>query len=230
MGTSGTSAIELTLSSTPSTCDLDVDTTQFSGTTRQRFTDILASLPPRSQAKVLRGVLERFPVDAAGRPPTSEDARVEILQWIARLERAGVPNSTPHITSEVVQRALADAEHLLSARDATSAVDRVHTALHGYVLAACDQAGIGYKPDSSMTALFRALRLQHPALHQLGPRQQDIEKVLNACANILDAMSPVRNKASVAHPNAALLADAEARLVINVGRTLLSYLDAKLAQ
>ena len=52
--------------------------------------------------------------------------------------------------------------------------------------------------------------------------------MLNACSAILDAMLPVRNRASVAHPNAELLGEVEARLVINVGRTLLSYLDAKL--
>jgi len=41
------------------------------------------------------------------------------------------------------------------------------------------------------------------------------------------ALLPVRNRASVAHPNAELLGEPEARLVINVGRTLLDYLDAK---
>jgi hypothetical protein len=69
----------------------------------------------------------------------------------------------------------------------------------------------------------------HPKLSDLGPRSQDIRTVLNACASILDAMLPVRNQASVAHPNAELLGEAEARLVINVGRTLLHYLDAKLS-
>jgi hypothetical protein len=34
---------------------------------------------------------------------------------------------------------------------------------------------------------------------------------------------------SIAHPNAALLGEPEARLVINVGRTVLNYLDAKLS-
>ena len=79
-----------------------------------------------------------------------------------------------------------------------------------------------------MVAVFKKVRACHPAFADLGPRAQDIEKVLNACSAILDAMLPVRNRASVAHPNAELLGEVEARLVINVGRTLLSYLDAKL--
>jgi abortive infection Abi-like protein len=53
--------------------------------------------------------------------------------------------------------------------------------------------------------------------------------VLNACSSILDALNPVRNRASVAHPNEELLGRDEAQLVINVGRSLLSYLDGKLA-
>jgi hypothetical protein len=43
-------------------------------------------------------------------------------------------------------------------------------------------------------------------------------------------LNPVRNNASVAHPNEQLLGRDEALLVINVGRTLLSYLDAKVAE
>jgi len=39
----------------------------------------------------------------------------------------------------------------------------------------------------------------------------------------------VRNNASVAHPNDELLGRDEAQLVINVGRSLLLYLDAKIA-
>lgn len=40
--------------------------------------------------------------------------------------------------------------------------------------------------------------------------------------------NPVRNRASVAHPNSALLAVDEAMLVVNIARTLLAYFDGKL--
>jgi len=80
-----------------------------------------------------------------------------------------------------------------------------------------------------MVALLRKLEAGHPKLADLGPRAQDIKTILTASASILDALLPVRNQASVAHPNAALLGEDEARLIINVGRTLLNYLDAKLS-
>jgi hypothetical protein len=41
------------------------------------------------------------------------------------------------------------------------------------------------------------------------------------------SLNPIRNNASVAHPNEELLNKEEAMLVINVTRTLLHYLDAK---
>jgi hypothetical protein len=213
----------------PEFCNLEIDPYQWEGTTRERFMAILSSLAPTDQAKVLRGVVERFPV-GEGPKTRTEATRDEILTIIRRLELGPiVQGAVPQITSAVVSRAIADAESLLQASGPTSAVDWVHTALHGSLIAVCDTAGIAYARDSSMAALFKALRQHHPAFVNLGPRDDDIGRVLNSSAAIMDAMNPVRNRASVAHPNADLLGEAEARLVINVGRTLLNYLDAKLA-
>jgi len=213
----------------PEHCDLDIDPYKYEGTTRERFIAILTSLPPRDQARVLRGVIERFPV-GEGPNTRTEAAHNELLEVAHRLETGGlVAGVVPRITSDVVSLAIGDAEALLHTSGPTSAVDRIHTSLHGYLMAVCDSAGVAYAPADSMVALFKKLRSGHPKLVDLGPRAQDIEKVLNSCASILDAMLPVRNRASVAHPNTELLGEEEARLVINVGRTLLNYLDAKLA-
>jgi hypothetical protein len=110
---------------------------------------------------------------------------------------------------------------------AVSGVDRIHTALHAYLRAVCHRENISYNKDDSMTRLFKLLRQHHPALQNLGPRSQDIERVFQSIANIMDALSPIRNNASVAHPNVDLLEKEEAMLVINAARTLLHYLDAK---
>lgn len=211
-------------------CDLDVSFEGHDGTTREAFMSILASLPPRDQAKVLRGTVLRFPPDEQGAPATRAAAHAEVMGIIARLESGPlVTGVTPQITSEVVLRALTDAENLIQTSGPTSAVDRVHTVLHGYLRAVCDAEGITYAQGDSMVALLRKLEDQHPKLQDLGPRAQDVKKVLNAFASVLDAMLPVRNQASVAHPNAELLDEPEAHLVINAGRTLLHYLDAKLS-
>ena len=210
-------------------CGLDIDPFEYGGTTRERFIAILSSLSPQEQATVVRGIIDKFPVGEGPATRTTE-VRNNFLQIIQRLESGTpVPSEVPRITSDVVSRAISDADVLLRSSGATSGVDRIHTALHGYLIAVCRDAGINHSDDASVTALFRVLRSSHPKLANLGPRSQDIELILNSCANILNAMNPVRNRASVAHPNHELLGREEALLVINVGRTLLSYLASKLS-
>jgi len=211
-------------------CNVTFDLSAVPGTTRESFVQALFSLPADDQAKVLRGVIERFPPDEAGGPPTRPATHRDLLSLIARLESGPlVAAHSPRITSGVVARALRDAENLISTSGPTSAVDRVQTVLHGYLIAVCANAQIAHSERDTMVALLRKLEANHPNLVRLGPREQDIKSVLNASASILDALLPVRNRASVAHPNESLLEEPEARLVINIGRTLLQYLDAKLS-
>jgi hypothetical protein len=131
-------------------------------------------------------------------------------------------------SADVVLRALADAEHLLHANGPVSAVDRLHTALHGYFRSLCAGSGIDVPKDASVTALFKALRAEHPALQFLGKHDKDMVRVLNGFANALDALNFIRNNASVAHPNEHLLDEPEAMLALNATRTVFNYVRAKL--
>jgi hypothetical protein len=143
---------------------------EYEGTTREQFISILSSAGPWIQAKILRGVLERFPV-GKGRPTRTQELHDQLVDLVRRLEAAApVLTPTPRITSSVVGRAMTDAETLIRNNGATSGVDRIHTALHGYLLAVCDDAGIHHPSDASTTALFRLLREQHPAFQDVGPR------------------------------------------------------------
>jgi len=206
----------------PDYCELDIDPSQYEGTTREKFIAILRSSPPQVQAKIVRGVLQRFPSDE------QSELYKELLVIAKRLEGTSpVLSPDPKINSAVVERAIGDVEALIQTRGAVSGVDRIHTALHGYLRAVCDVENIVYDQDDSMTKLFKLLRQHHPALCDLGARSQDIERILQSSANIMDALNPIRNKASVAHPNEDLLNKEEAMLVINVTRSLLHYLDAK---
>lgn len=206
--------------------ELDVDPYKYDGTTRERFIKILSEGPPQVQARILDGVLARFPVGSSElRTP---ERAAEIRSWVVRL-RTGphVEQPTLRITSEVVERAMLDAQELLRASGATSGVDRIHTALHGYLREVCANADVAADEDAAITELFKQLREEHPAFRDLGPRSDDILRILRALATILDSFNPLRNKASVAHPNAALLPEAEAMLVINAARTILHYVDEK---
>jgi len=143
------------------------------------------------------------------------------------LEGLTVSQPALSVTSVVVERALRDAEHLIESQGATSGVDRIHTALQGYLIALYQQRGWLVPSDPSITKLWKELRNKHPAFQHAGTQTPDIERVLLATATILDALNPLRNKASVAHANPDLLDEPEAMLVINCVRTLLHYLDSR---
>ena len=135
---------------------------------------------------------------------------------------------TPQVTSDIVYTALADAEQLITSRGATSGIDRMHTALHGYLKFVCEQSNIEVSKNASITYLFKIIREKHPSFSDLGPRTEDITKVLKALATVIDSLNPIRNHASVAHPNEFVLDEPEATLVINAVRTLLSYFEARI--
>jgi len=210
-------------------CDLDINPYDYDGTTRARFIAILSQSDPQTQATILEGVLAKYPVGSS--ELRTQNRADEIQKMIVRCRSTAVVESpVPSITSEVVDRAIADAETLMQMSGSTSAVDRVHTALHGYLKALCDSEGIGYTKDPSVTELFMLLRQAHPALSDLGPHLQSIGKVLRSLGAVLDALNPARNRGSMAHPTEELLDSVEASLFINAARTILQYLDAKVSR
>jgi hypothetical protein len=137
--------------------------------------------------------------------------------------------STPvlEITSAVVERALLDFETLTKANGAVSSIDRVHTALHGYLIAVCREANITANETADITTLFSLVRQQHPQF-QAAPPGTEPQKMMRGLAQIIDAMNPVRNHSSMAHPNEDLLEEPEAMLAANSIRTLLHYLNMRL--
>lgn len=206
---------------------LDINPDAIQGTTRERFTKILAENCPQVQAKILEGILHLYRVGSS--ELRTEERGREIQGWITRLRGTSqVVPPRPSITSDVVERALNDAETLIEKHDATSGVDRAHTAFHGFLHAICDAAGIAVSDDTNMPTLLAVIRDKHPKFAVKGPRDEEITKVIRSLSTIVDALNTIRNRASVAHPNPRLLGAPEAMLMINIVRSLLHYLDTKL--
>ena len=217
------------------TCDLQVDTAAFAGTTRACFEETLFAASAREQAAALRAIIEEYPAPmepTVGAPKfRSPTLQSEINVWITRLETGQVAIEVAlESASEVVRRALDDADTLMRTSGPQSAVDRVHTAMHGYLHSLCDEVGIPHEDRPTMNQLFKALRSKHPSLASLGTRSEEVTRILGSMATIMDALNPVRNNASVAHPNDELIGEPEALLVINTVRTLLGYLENKRRQ
>jgi len=212
-------------------CDLEIDPNEQDGTTRQRFLAILTLAEPKNQAKIVLGVLDRFPVDAEGAPTTRNEALArELSQWAARLDGIVVPGTIPRTSRTDVATAIADTETLLkSANGAPVSVDRVHTTLHAYLVGECSAANITIPAGANLSKVFKELRSAHPRLATSPTGQaHTAQRIWQAFGQVLDALSPIRNNASMAHPNDELLCPAEAQLVINAGRTVLAYLDMRL--
>ncbi len=209
-------------------CGVDVIPTDYQGTNKERFRAILEGAPAADQAKIIRGILKRHPVGSSdGRTQSLYD---EFHRLSQRLETgAGVANPTPVYTSEFVKRTLIEVEESIKTKRETGGVDWVHSALHGYLRHVCDDAGITYVQDDRIIDLFKKLLAGHTALKALGPRPQDTATITRSFCAVMDVADPLRNKNSFAHPTDALLDIPEAALVINAARTILHYVDAKLA-
>ena len=135
----------------------------------------------------------------------------------------------PAITSTTVEAALQDAETLLRSSGAANALDRVHTAFQGYLERICEEASIPVNEDVPITTLFAQIRSKHPKLTVSDPQaNQMMVQVTRGLAQVVDALNPIRNNKTLAHPN-PLLDEAEAMLAVNVIRTMLHYLDKRLA-
>lgn len=138
-----------------------------------------------------------------------------------------VPQPELETTSEVVERALKDSLQLLNYSGPASAVDRIHTALHGYMKAVCIKHNITFEKQSSLTELFKAVRVNHPTFENINTGSEEVRRLVGALSAIIDALNTLRNQASVAHPNDCILGEPEAYLAINCARTLLHYIDSK---
>ena len=96
----------------------------------------------------------------------------------------------------------------------------------------CGSSNLAWKTSSGQGEVytFSVIRQnRNPAFADLGPRKDEILRVLRSMSGIMDLLNPIRNESSVAHPNKDLLDSPEAALVINTARTILQYLDMKLS-
>lgn len=211
-------------------CDLEnINPYDYEGTTRERFIAILSEQPPHTQARILQGILTKYPAESD--KFRTQERFDEIKAIIERLKRgAVVSNPNPQITSEVVKIAISDAEILVKNNKAISGIDRMHTALHGYLKAVCNASDIPVENDPTITQLFKLLKIQHPAFSNMGSQSNAVTKILRSSSAILDALNPIRNRGSVAHPNEQLLEQAEAMLIINITRSFLHYIDMKIVE
>lgn len=208
-------------------CDIcDIDPDKLEGTTRQRFIKILEESNPYTQAIILRGILEKYPV---GSSKNRTEEKHKIMKKLILKCKGGpsVSSPKPSFSLDVINKALDDAEIFIKNGNPVSAIDRTHTAFHGYLINLCDEFKIEYEKNASTTRLFKLLRTRLEDSSSKKPFYSDIKKILNALSVIVDSINPIRNRGSIAHPNKDLIDSSEAMLYINSVRTLIHYLNEK---
>ena len=167
-----------------------------------------------TDSKLQRGLKRKYP-DIYAAVHDQEPPHVEVVQVH--------PSKL-----EVVRQALKDADSLLKASGPSSAFDRLHTALHGYLKEVCDNEGLTYhQPLPTIMQLYKAVRTAHPAFKVTSAHAEAINKVANSMASALDGLNTLRNNASPAHPNEELLDEVDGMLAFNATRTILNYVVGK---
>jgi len=138
------------------------------------------------------------------------------------------PIDTPIIqySSNTVEQALDDAKQLVLSGKPNNAVDRTHTAIHGYLQDKCKRLDIKFESADTIARLFKLIR-SHPIFAKTNAKNNEISKINNSIGAILDALNTIRNEKSLAHPN-ELLGKTEAMLAINCSLTILHYLEGKI--
>ncbi|WP_417686822.1 abortive infection family protein [Pseudidiomarina gelatinasegens] len=140
-------------------------------------------------------------------------------QLIQTAGSVAAPEFSESISTSVM-KALGDAKALVGTVDSSSAIDRAHTALHGYLAQLCNDNQIDLPNDPTASKAFKQLRQFHPALQASGHRSGEVTRVLNSFAASIDAFSTLRNKASLAHVNDSLDVP-EATCIVNAMYTFL---------
>jgi hypothetical protein len=156
-----------------------------------------------------------------------ENDRASFDALLADVYGTTVPEVIP-TGSVAAMHALADAQLLLENGRAVSAVDRVHTGLHGFLKSSCERDGIPYEQESTPNQLLKLLLEKHPVFQDMGPRGEEIRRMIRSSASIIDSMGTLRNRASLAHANEDLLDHDGALFMVNLARSLLAFLDGKM--
>lgn len=210
----------------PAYCDLVIDPDAYPGrTTREKFVAVLTSADTKAQASILRGVARKYPQGSEAQ--RTADAFKHLARLIQKCSSdLAVAQHDPKVSSAVVKQAMLDVAILIRERGPASAVDRIHTALHGYLEALCARHSLPAKEDANVPSLFKCVRTHHPAFRE-APDASPSVKALQGLAQVVEALNTARNHNSLAHPNDGILDTTDATLALNCANALIQYLDTK---
>ncbi len=127
--------------------------------------------------------------------------------------------------SGTVQKAVEDAEVFIREGRYDSAVDRVHTAFHGYLRQVLTEHGVTYGVEDGLPALFAKLHGYYGDSIQPPDVAERLKTILRSAGGMINAVNELRNNNTIAHPNGELIQKREAQLVIRIVNAVVDYVE-----
>lgn len=127
--------------------------------------------------------------------------------------------------TEVIAKAIADAELLMSQGKYDSAFDRVHTAFHGYLRKVLENRNVLYEESDTLSQLYNKLHVDISANIGSTPIAELMKTSLRSASGIVASINDMRNRHSLSHPNEVLLHNREAEFTIRLIKDLSDYIN-----
>lgn len=127
--------------------------------------------------------------------------------------------------SEVVHRAIDDAYTFIREGKYESAVDRIHTAIHGYLRSLLQTHCVDFKEEDTISALFNKLFTCYET--EIKPEEvaSRIKNILRSAGGMINAINEIRNNNTIAHPKTQLIQVREAKLEIRLVNAIVDYIE-----
>ena len=132
-----------------------------------------------------------------------------------------------HIASRsgIIQKAVDDAMVFIRDGRYDSAVDRVHTAFHGYLRQLLTDHQIVYGREDSLSALYNKLHDYYEKSIQPPDVAVRVKTIMRSGVGIINTVNELRNNNTIAHPNGLLIQVREAQLVIRLVNAIVDYIE-----
>jgi hypothetical protein len=129
--------------------------------------------------------------------------------------------------NETLRMAVSDATTLMAQGKYSSCIDRVHTALHGYLRVRLDELGNDeYSEDDSIMRLFNLLYREWEEVEDNNINKMML-KVLRSASASLEALNNIRNDYSLAHPNNCIIGEPEAIFILGIMESIVNYMETR---
>ncbi|MNP57736.1 hypothetical protein D3C76_1525910 [compost metagenome] len=103
--------------------------------------------------------------------------------------------------------------------------------MHGYLKETCKKAELQIiEKNPKIQDYWSKIKQDHPKfLLDQKSNDKPINQIVNAISKLLENLNEIRNNKSFSHPNEEIIQEIEARFVINLFRSILQYIDQKIA-